>query len=179
MNRTQPKTILFALLVPLLAAVLLAGCTAKPKPDETAGKGYFGDVDYGMTLDEVAEAEKARSDSGEAKPLLQYSCIYYEHVTWDGYDANVYYIANADGVHLDTILVNVNGAFDFDKTKATFSELYTDGSGPEQSDSEYYAWSGEDRIIVAQSNRDTTAMITFMLKSAVATEEESGEGESK
>jgi len=162
----------------LVLTLLLAGCSNRIEPTEQAGKGYFRDADYGMTLDEVAETEKGRSDSGEPESLLQYSCIYYSHVNWDGYDSTVYYIANADGVHLDTIMINVNGAFNFTKSKVTLASLYTDGSAPEQSDDEYFIWSNDDRILIAQSNRDTTALITLMLRSAVS-QEEAEEGESK
>lgn len=156
----------------LLGSVLLTGCANEEENGEAAGKGFFRDVNFGMTLDEVIEAEKGRSDSGNVSAMLEYSCQYFEHIRWDGYDANVYYIANADGVHLDTILISVNGGLDFTKTKKTLERLYTDGSSPEQSDDEYYVWSNESHSVLAQANADGTAMITLMAANAVPAEGE-------
>ncbi len=185
MKKTQTKmkyaarAVSLALALMLLAAVL-AGCSSKLKSDETPGKGYFRDVDYGMSLNDVVVAEDERDDSGDPQPMTQFSCILYEHIKWDGYDCDVYYIANADGIHLDTILVNVNGGFNLAKTKVTFETLYTDGSKPEQSDNLYYTWSNGERMILCQSNADSTATITFMSADAIPPEEEGGEeGESK
>ena len=117
---------------------------------------------------DVVVAEDERADSGDPQPMTQFSCILYEHIKWDGYDCDVYYIANADGIHLDTILVNVNGGFNLAKTKVTFETLYTDGSKPEQSDNLYYTWSNGERMILCQSNADSTATITFMSADAIS-----------
>ncbi len=183
MALTKTKPILRALFVALLVAVLalsLAGCAKKIEPDEKPGKGYFRDADYGMSLNDVVASETARSDSPEPQTMAQFSCIFYEHVLWDGYDTDIYYIANADGIHLDTILLNVNSGFDLAKTKVTLATLYTDGSKPEQSDNEYFVWSNGQHSIICQANADSTAMITFMDASAVPPEEEGAEeGETK
>ena len=130
---------------------------------EPKGNGYFRDVDFNMTIEEVIVAEENREDSGEPERYEQYSALMYDEITWDGYTCNLSYIFNADGVHLDTILVEVLSGMEFDRTKQTLVELYTDGTAPEESTDEYFTWSNEEQVILAQNNADGSAVIVLML----------------
>lgn len=95
----------------------------------------------------------------------------YDGITWDGYNCNLSYIFDADGIHLDTILVEVLSDFDFERSKQTITELYTDGSAPEESTSEYFTWSSEDQVVLVQNNADGSGVIVMMLiPDAVPTE---------
>jgi hypothetical protein len=116
-----------------------------------------------MTLEEVIAAEEGREDSGAPEQYEQYSALMYDGIIWNGYTCNLSYIFGADGVHLDTILVEVLSGVDFEKTKQTLVELYTDGTAPEESNDEYFTWSSEDRVILAQNNADGSAVIVLML----------------
>lgn len=116
-----------------------------------------------MTLEEVIAAEEGREDGGAPEQYEQYSALMYDGIIWNGYTCNLSYIFGADGVHLDTILVEVLSGVDFEKTKQTLVELYTDGTAPEESNDEYFSWSSEDRVILAQNNADGSAVIVLML----------------
>ena len=154
---------LMAALILLTAA--LCGCSQNSTETigEVPGSGYFRDVDFLMTMEDVVAAEESREDSGEPEKYDQYSALMYDGILWDGYTCNLSYIFNADGIHLDTILVEVLSGMDFDRTKQTLAELYTDGTEPEESTDEYFAWSSEDRVVLAQNNADGSAVIVLML----------------
>lgn len=161
-NRKKTKTLLIACM--LLVAVL-CGCSqnSNEATKEVAGTGYFRDVDFNMTIEEVIAAEEGREDSGEPERYEQYSALMYDEITWDGYTCNLSYIFNTDGVHLDTILIEVLSGVDFERTKQTLVELYTDGTAPEESNDEYFTWSTEEQVILAQNNADGSAVIVLML----------------
>ena len=148
----------------VLLVAALCGCGQGGEPTKEAdGSGYFRDVDLGMTIEEVIAAEEGREDSGEPERYEQYSALMYDEITWDGYTCNLSYIFNTDGVHLDTILVEILSGVDFERTKQTLVDLYTDGTAPEQSDGEYFAWSTEEQVVLAQNNADGSAVIVLML----------------
>lgn len=153
------------LIVCMLLVAALCGCSQSEgeTTKEAAGSGYFRDVDFNMTLEEVIAAEEGREDSGEPERYEQYSALMYDEITWDGYTCNLSYIFNTDGVHLDTILVEVLSGVDFERTKQTLVELYTDGTAPEESTDEYFTWSSEERVVLAQNNSDGSAVIVLML----------------
>ena len=152
------------LLVCVMLTAVLCGCGQSSKTEqETSGSGYFRDVNFGMTVEEVIAAEEGREDSGEPEQYEQYSALMYDGITWDGYTCNLSYIFDADGIHLDTILVEVLSGVDFERTKQTLIDLYTDGTAPEQSDGEYFAWSTEKQVVLAQNNADGSAVIVLML----------------
>lgn len=153
------------LIVCLLLTAILCGCSQNSESTikETAGSGYFRDVDFNMTLEEVAAAEEGREDSGEPERYEQYGALMYDGITWDGYTCNLSYIFNTDGVHLDTILLEVLSGMEFERTKQTLMELYTDGTAPEESTDEYFTWSSEERVVLAQNNADGSAVIVLML----------------
>lgn len=157
------KRVLLILCVWMMA--VLCGCSqsGKETTQEPAGSGYFRDVNFGMTVDEVIAAEEGREDSGEVERYEQYSALMYDEILWDGYTCNLSYIFDADGVHLDTILVEILSGVEFDRTKQTLVELYTDGTAPEESNDEYFTWSSEEQVILAQNNADGSAVIVFML----------------
>lgn len=163
-NLTKNMNRLLLITCVLLVAVL-CGCgqSQKETTQETAGSGYFRDVNFGMTLEEVVAAEEGREDSGEAERYEQYSALMYDEILWDGYTCNLSYIFDADGVHLDTILVEVLSGVDFDRTKQTLAELYTDGTAPEEANDEYFTWSNGEQVILAQNNADGSAVIVLML----------------
>ena len=157
------KRILLAACLLLMAILCGCGQSGSETVAESAGTGYFRDVDFNMTIEEVIAAEEGRKDSGEPERYEQYSALMYDEITWNGYTCNLSYICDADGVHLDTILVEVLSGVDFEKTKQTLVELYTDGTAPEESNDEYFTWSSEDRVILAQNNADGSAVIVLML----------------
>ena len=161
-NRTMKQLLLASC---LLLMTILCGCSQESAEtvQEVAGNGYFRDVDFHMTIDEVIAAEEGREDSGAPEKYEQYSALMYDGITWDGYTCNLSYIFNADGVHLDTILVEVLSGMEFDRTKQTLVELYTDGTAPEESTDEYFTWSNEEQVILAQNNADGSAVIVLML----------------
>ena len=170
--KTMKRTLV---VVCVLLLTVLCGCSQDSGEAirEIAGTGYFRDVDFNMTLDEVAAAEEGRKDSGTPEKYEQYSALMYDGITWDGYPCNLSYIADADGVHLDTILVEVLSGMDFERTKQTLVELYTDGTAPEESNNEYFTWSSEDRVVLAQNNADGSAVVVLMLIPGVVSAEES------
>lgn len=149
----------------VLWVMVLCGCSQSggETMQEPEGSGYFRDVNFGMTIEEVIAAEEGREDSGEPEQYEQYSALMYDGITWDSYTCNLSYIFNTDGVHLDTILVEVLSGVDFERTKQTLIDLYTDGTAPEQSDGEYFAWSTEEQVVLAQNNADGSAVIVLML----------------
>ena len=149
----------------MLLMAILCGCDQKSAEtvQEVAGSGYFRDVNFHMTIDEVIAAEEGREDSGAPEKYEQYSALMYDGITWDGYTCNLSYIFDADGIHLDTILVEVLSGFDFERSKQTIMELYTDGSAPEESTSEYFTWSSEEQVVLVQNNADTSGVIVLML----------------
>ena len=149
----------------MLLMAILCGCGQKSAEtvQEVAGSGYFRDVNFHMTIDEVIAAEEGREDSGAPEKYEQYSALMYDGITWDGYTCNLSYIFDADGIHLDTILVEVLSGFDFERSKQTIMELYTDGSAPEESTSEYFTWSSEEQVVLVQNNADTSGVIVLML----------------
>ena len=153
------------LLVCVLLAAALCGCSQSggETTKELEGSGYFRDVDFNMTVEEVIAAEEGREDSGEPERYEQYSALMYDGITWDGYTCNLSYIFNTDGVHLDTILVEVLSGVEFERTKQTLAELYTDGSAPEESTDEYFTWSSEEQVVLAQNNADGSAVVVLML----------------
>lgn len=151
---------IFIYLLLLLSLLLLSGCGSR---SEQKGSGFFRDVNFNMTVEEVIQAEEGRSDSGEPAQYTQYSAILYDEVQWDGYPCDLSYIFDSDEVHLDTILIEVLGGLDFERTKKTLVDLYTDGTPPEESSSEYFSWSSDDLLIVAQNNADQTGIIVLML----------------
>jgi len=163
------------LLIPcVLLITVLCGCSqdSSEATKEAAGSGYFRDVNFNMTIDEVIVAEEGRKDSGEPEKYDQYSAVMYDGITWDGYTCNLSYIFDTDGIHLDTILVEVLSGVDFDRTKQTLTELYTDGTAPEEANDEYFTWSTEKQLILAQNNTDGSAVVVFMLMpEAVGAEE--------
>ena len=159
------KKIWIILLLSALLVLSLAGCGKRVS--EVKGNGFFRDVNFGMSFDEVIAAEQPRTDTGDPDFMEEYSCLHYPGAVWDGYDTDLYYLANADQEHIDTILVMVRGKFDFAHTKDTLISLYTDGSKPEQNDSEYFVWSCEDYMITVQSNEDGTAIVVLMSADAV------------
>ena len=162
-KRRMMKPILMVSCMLLMA--ILCGCGQKSAEtvQEVAGNGYFRDVDFHMTIDEVIAAEEGREDSGAPEKYEQYSALMYDGITWDGYTCNLSYIFDADGIHLDTILVEVLSGFDFERSKQTIMELYTDGSEPEESTSEYFTWSSEEQVVLVQNNADTSGVIVLML----------------
>ena len=93
----------------VLLMTVLCGCSqnSSEATKEVAGEGYFRDVDFHMTLDEVIAAEESREDSGEPERYEEYGAVMYDGITWDGYTCNLSYISDSDGIHLDTILVEV------------------------------------------------------------------------
>ena len=149
----------------VLLMTVLCGCSQNSgeATKEVAGEGYFRDVDFHMTLDEVIAAEESREDSGEPERYEEYGAVMYDGITWDGYTCNLSYISDSDGIHLDTILVEVLSGMDFDRTKQTLVELYTDGTVPEDSNDEYFTWSSEDRVVLAQNNADGSGVVVLML----------------
>lgn len=149
----------------VLLMTVLCGCSQNSgeATKEVAGEGYFRDVDFHMTLDEVIAAEESREDSGEPERYEEYGAVMYDGITWDGYTCNLSYISDSDGIHLDTILVEVLSGMDFDRTKQTLVELYTDGTAPEDSNDEYFTWSSEDRVVLAQNNADGSGVVVLML----------------
>ena len=149
----------------VLLMTVLCGCSqnSSEATKEVAGEGYFRDVDFHMTLDEVIAAEESREDSGEPERYEEYGAVMYDGITWDGYTCNLSYISDSDGIHLDTILVEVLSGMDFDRTKQTLVELYTDGTVPEDSNDEYFTWSSEDRVVLAQNNADGSGVVVLML----------------
>lgn len=149
----------------VLLMTVLCGCSqnSSEATKEVAGEGYFRDVDFHMTLDEVIAAEESREDSGEPERYEEYGAVMYDGITWDGYTCNLSYISDSDGIHLDTILVEVLSGMDFDRTKQTLVELYTDGTAPEDSNDEYFTWSSEDRVVLAQNNADGSGVVVLML----------------
>ena len=149
----------------VLLMTVLCGCSQNSgeATKEVAGEGYFRDVDFHMTLDEVIAAEESREDSGEPERYEEYGAVMYDGITWDGYTCNLSYISDSDGIHLDTILVEVLSDMDFDRTKQTLVELYTDGTAPEDSNDEYFTWSSEDRVVLAQNNADGSGVVVLML----------------
>lgn len=149
----------------VLLMTALCGCSQNSgeATKEVAGEGYFRDVDFHMTLDEVIAAEESREDSGEPERYEEYGAVMYDGITWDGYTCNLSYISDSDGIHLDTILVEVLSGMDFDRTKQTLVELYTDGTAPEDSNDEYFTWSSEDRVVLAQNNADGSGVVVLML----------------
>ena len=149
----------------VLLMTVLCGCSQNigEATKEVAGEGYFRDVDFHMTLDEVIAAEESREDSGEPERYEEYGAVMYDGITWDGYICNLSYISDSDGIHLDTILVEVLSGMDFDRTKQTLVELYTDGTAPEDSNDEYFTWSSEDRVVLAQNNADGSGVVVLML----------------
>ena len=161
-NRAMKQLLLISC---MLVLAILCGCSQKSAETvrETAGNGYFRDVDFHMTIDEVIAAEEGRKDSGAPERYEQYSALMYDGITWDGYNCNLSYIFDADGIHLDTILVEVLSDFDFERSKQTIAELYTDGSAPEESTSEYFTWSSEEQVVLAQNNADGSGVIVMML----------------
>ena len=161
-NRMMKQILLISC---MLLMALLCGCSQESAEtvQEVAGKGYFRDVDFHMTVDEVIAAEEEREDSGAPEKYDQYSALMYDGITWDGYTCNLSYIFDADGIHLDTILVEVLSDFDFERSKQTITELYTDGSAPEESTSEYFTWSSEDQVVLVQNNADGSGVIVMML----------------
>ena len=161
-NRAMKQLLLISC---MLVLAILCGCSQKSAEtvQETAGNGYFRDVDFHMTIDEVIAAEEGRKDSGAPERYEQYSALMYDGITWDGYNCNLSYIFDADGVQLDTILVEVLSDFDFERSKQTISQLYTDGSAPEESTSEYFTWSSEEQVVLAQNNADGSGVIVMML----------------
>lgn len=166
MMRRQAITMKSVLrMVCVLLAVTLCGCSqsGNEATKEAQGSGYFRDVEFGMTVEEVIAAEEAREDSGEPEQYEQYSALMYDGITWDGYTCNLSYIFDADGIHLDTVLVEVLSGVDFERTKQTLIDLYTDGTAPEQSDDEYFAWSTEEQVVLAQNNADGSAVVVLML----------------
>lgn len=160
--RTMKRVLLISCLL-LMAVLCGCGQDSGGTTKEAAGSGYFRDVDFNMTIEEVIAAEEGREDSGEPEQYDQYSALMYDEITWDGYTCNLSYIFNTDGVHLDTILVEVLSGVDFDRTKQTLAELYTDGTAPEESTDEYFTWSSEERVVLAQNNADGSAVIVLML----------------
>ena len=162
-KRRMMKPILMVSCMLLMA--ILCGCGQKSAEtvQEVAGNGYFRDVDFHMTIDEVIAAEEGREDSSAPEKYEQYSALMYDGITWDGYTCNLSYIFDADGIHLDTILVEVLSGFDFERSKQTIMELYTYGSVPEESTSEYFTWSSEEQVVLAQNNADTSGVIVLML----------------
>jgi hypothetical protein len=164
--RKQRRTMKQLLLAScLLLMTILCGCSQESAEmvQEVAGNGYFRDVDFHMTIDEVIAAEEEREDSGAPEKYEQYSALMYDGITWDGYTCNLSYIFDADGIHLDTILVEVLSGFDFERSKQTIIELYTDGSEPEESTSEYFTWSSGERVVLVQNNADGSGVIVMML----------------
>ena len=153
------------MIVCMLMMAVLCGCSQDSGEtiQEVAGNGYFRDVNFNMTLDEVIAAEEGREDSGEPERYEQYSALMYDEIIWDGYTCNLSYIADADGIHLDTILVEVLSGMDFERTKQTLTELYTDGTAPEESNDEYFTWSSEEQVILAQNNADGSGVVVMML----------------
>lgn len=149
----------------VLLMTVLCGCSqnSSEATKEVAGEGYFRDVDFHMTLDEVIAAEESREDSGEPERYEEYGAVMYDGITWDGYTCNLSYISDSDGIHLDTILLEVLSGMDFDRTKQTLVELYTDGTAPEDSNDEYFTWSSEDRVVLAQNNADGSGVVVLML----------------
>ena len=149
----------------VLLMTVLCGCSqnSSEATKEVAGEGYFRDVDFHMTLDEVIAAEESREDSGEPERYEEYGAVMYDGITWDGYTCNLSYISDSDGIHLDTILVEVLSGMNFDRTKQTLVELYTDGTAPEDSNDEYFTWSSEDRVVLAQNNADGSGVVVLML----------------
>ena len=149
----------------VLLMTVLCGCSQNSgeATKEVAGEGYFRDVDFHMTLDEVIAAEESREDSGEPERYEEYGAVMYDGITWDGYTCNLSYISDSDGIHLDTILLEVLSGMDFDRTKQTLVELYTDGTAPEDSNDEYFTWSSEDRVVLAQNNADGSGVVVLML----------------
>ena len=70
-------------------------------------------------------------------------------------------------LHIEEVLSD----FDFERSKQTITELYTDGSAPEESTSEYFTWSSEDQVVLVQNNADGSGVIVMMLiPDAVPTE---------
>ena len=165
MRKQNRVTKQMLLMVCALLMAVLCGCgqSSADAVQEPAGSGYFRDVDFGMTIDEVVAAEEGREDSGEPEQYEQYSALMYDEIRWDGYTCNLSYIFDADGVHLDTILVEVLSGIDFERTKQTLVKLYTDGTAPEESNDEYFAWSSEEQVVLAQHNADGSAVIVLML----------------
>ena len=161
-NRKTKQTLLITC---VLFLAVLCGCDQNggESVKEPKGNGYFRDVDFKMTIEEVIAAEENREDSGEPERYEQYSALMYDGITWDGYTCNLSYIFDADGIHLDTILVEVLSGFDFERSKQTIMELYTYGSVPEESTSEYFTWSSEEQVVLAQNNADTSGVIVLML----------------
>lgn len=152
------------LLACLLLAALLCGCGQSSGTDtEPAGSGYFRDVDFGMTMEEVIAAEEGREDSGEPERYEQYSALMYDEITWNGYTCNLSYIFDSDGVHLDTILLEVLSGAEFDRIKQTLTELYTGENDPEESNDEYFSWTSGEQVVLAQNNADGSAVIVLML----------------
>lgn len=150
----------------LLLAALLCGCGQSGETDvaaEPAGSGYFRDVNFGMTMEEVIAAEEGREDSGEPERYEQYSALMYDEITWNGYLCNLSYIFDSDGIHLDTILLEVLSGAEFDRIKQTLEALYTEGGSPEESNDEYFSWSSGEQVVLAQNNADGSAVIVFML----------------
>ena len=123
-NRTMKQLLLASC---LLLMTILCGCSQESAEtvQEVAGNGYFRDVDFHMTIDEVIAAEEGREDSGAPEKYEQYSALMYDGITWDGYTCNLSYIFDADGIHLDTILVEVLSGFDFERSKVQFTRDYT------------------------------------------------------
>ena len=161
-NRKTKQTLLITCVL-FLAVLCSCSQNGGESVKEPKGNGYFRDVDFNMTIEEVIAAEENREDSGEPERYEQYSALMYDEITWDGYTCNLSYIFNADGVHLDTILVEVLSGMEFDRTKQTLVELYTDGTAPEESTDEYFTWSNEEQVILAQNNADGSAVIVLML----------------